>query len=199
MSTHDQVLGGANGMTYFGCHFPADQEYAERLASEALKVGRRLAREGAIGRAAVDFVAVKRGALWRPYAVEINLRCGGTTHPLFALTALTDGAYEPLAAEYRTRYGDVKHYAATDHMDSPAYRSLTPDDLLDVVAANRLGWDAETETGVVLHLVSALAVAGRVGLTAIGNDLEQARGLYYQFKDVLDDAAGVPASERVSV
>jgi hypothetical protein len=46
-------------------------------------------REGAIGRAAIDFVAVKRGALWRPYAVEINLRCGGTTHPLFALTALS--------------------------------------------------------------------------------------------------------------
>lgn len=198
MSTHDQVLGGANGMTYFGCHFPADAEYAERLAAEALKVGRRLAREGVIGRAAVDFVAVKRGALWRPFAVEINLRCGGTTHPLFALTALTDGAYEPLAAEYRTRYGDIKRYVATDHLDSPAYRSLTPDDLLDVVAAHRLGWDGETETGVVLHMVSALAVAGRVGLTAIGNDLEQARGLYYQVKDALDDAAEVPAAERVT-
>jgi pheganomycin biosynthesis PGM1-like protein/ATP-grasp domain-containing protein len=199
MSTHDQILGGAHHMTYFGCHFPASPEYAERLAAEALKVGRRLAREGAIGRAGVDFVAVKRGALWRLYAVEINLRCGGTTHPLFALTTLTDGSYEPLSAEYRTRYGDIKNYAATDHLDSPAYRSLTPDDLLDVVAAKRLGWDAETETGVVLHMLSALAVAGRVGVTAIGNDLEQARGLYYRVQDALDDAAGVPAAERVSV
>ena len=161
-------------------------------------MGRRLAREGAIGRAAVDFVAVKRGALWRPYAVEINLRCGGTTHPLFALTALTDGAYEPLSAEYRTRYGDIKCYAATDHLDSPAYRSLTPDDLLDIVAAKGLGWDGETETGVVLHMVSALAVAGRIGLTAIGNDLEQARGLYYNVKDAIDEAAGVAEAERVT-
>ncbi|MGZ8694681.1 MAG: peptide ligase PGM1-related protein, partial [Gaiellaceae bacterium] len=48
MSTHDQVLGGTYGLTYFGCHFPAAPEYAERLAAEALKVGRRLAREGAI-------------------------------------------------------------------------------------------------------------------------------------------------------
>lgn len=198
MSTHDQVLGGAHQLTYFGCHFPASPEYAERLAAVALKVGRRLAREGAIGRAAVDFVAVKRGALWRLYAVEINLRCGGTTHPLFALTTLTDGAYEPLSAEYRTRYGDMKHYAATDHLDSPAYRSLTPDDLLDVVVAKHLGWDAETETGVVLHMVSALAVAGRVGLTAIGDDLDQARGLYYQVKEALDEVAGVPAAERVT-
>jgi len=178
-----------------GCHFPAASEYAERLAAEALKVGRRLAREGAIGRAAVDFVAVKRGALWRPYAVEINLRCGGTTHPLFALTALTDGAYEPLAAEYRTRYGDSKCYAATDHLDSPAYRSLTPDDLLDIVAAKELAWDAETETGVVLHMVSALAVAGRIGLTAIGNDLEQARDVYYRVKDAVDEAAEAAEAE----
>jgi hypothetical protein len=193
MSTHDQVLGGRHAHTYFGCHFPADQEYAERIAAEGLKVGRRLAREGVIGRASVDFVAVKEAGEWKPFALEINLRCGGTTHPNFALTALTDGAYDPLAGEYRTRHGELKYYAATDHLDSPAYQSLTPDDLLDVVAERGLGWDSETETGVVLHLVSALAVAGRIGLTAIGNDLEQARGLYYEVKRALDEAvAGAP-------
>jgi hypothetical protein len=197
MSTHDQVLGGPHGHTYFGCHFPADAEYAERIASEALKVGRRLAREGAIGRASVDFVAVKDGGLWRVYAVEINLRCGGTTHPFFALQALTDGVYDPLAGEYRTRLGDVKHYAATDHLDSPAYRSLTPDDLLDVVAERSLGWDHERETGVALHMVSALAVAGRIGLTAIGDTLEEARGHYYAVKAALDEAAGSLASEAL--
>ena len=92
MSTHDQILGGANGQTYFGCHFPADPDYAARIAGEALKVGRRLAREGVIGRAGVDFATVGRNGSWEPYALEINLRCGGTTHPLFALTSLTDGA-----------------------------------------------------------------------------------------------------------
>ena len=189
MSTHDQVLGGRHGHTYFGCHFPADPAYAERIASEGLKVGRRLAREGVIGRASVDFAAVEDDDGWRPYALEINLRCGGTTHPLFALTALTDGAYEPLAGEYRTRMGDLKHYAATDHLDSAAYQTLTPDDLLDVVAERGLGWDGETETGVVLHMVSALAVAGRIGLTAIGDDLDQARALYYEVKSALDNAA----------
>ena len=199
MSTHDQVLGGPHGQTYFGCHFPADGEYAARIAAEALKVGRRLAREGAIGRAAVDFVAVRGNGGWEPQALEINLRCGGTTHPLFALTALTDGAYEPLAGEYRTRLGDLKHYAATDHLDSPAYTSLTPDDLLDVVAARGLGWDTERETGVVLHMVSALAVAGRIGLTAIGDDLDEARALYWRVKAALDDVAGAsPAASESS-
>jgi hypothetical protein len=188
MSTHDQVLGGPHGHTYFGCHFPAAPEYAAAIAAEGLKVGRRLAREGAIGRAAVDFVTVKRNSEWESYAVEINLRCGGTTHPLFALTALTDGAYDALSAEYRNRYGDLKHYAATDHLDSPDYEALTPDDLLDVVAERQLGWDGESETGVVLHMVSALAVAGRIGLTAIGDTLDDARANYYEVKAALDAA-----------
>ncbi len=190
MSTHDQVLGGAHGQTYFGCHFPADPAYAALIAQESLKVGRRLAREGVIGRAAVDFAAVEREGAWQPYALEINLRCGGTTHPLFALTSLTDGIYDPLAGEWRTRLGDIKHYAATDHLDSPAYQSLTPDDLLDVVEQNGLGWDGEREVGVVLHMVSAIAVAGRVGLTAIGDTLDEARQRYYGVKAAIDVAAG---------
>ncbi len=194
MSTHDQVLGGPHGQTYFGCHFPADEAYAAQIAAEGLKVGRRLAREGVIGRASVDFAAVRHDAGWDAYALEINLRCGGTTHPLFALTALTDGAYEPLSGEYRTRMGDLKRYAATDHLDSPAYRSLTPDDLLDIVAERGLGWDQETQTGVVLHMVSALAVAGRIGLTAIGDTLDEGRALYYEVKAAVDAAAGVPAA-----
>jgi hypothetical protein len=189
MSTHDQVLGGMHGHTYFGCHFPADSAYAAQIAAEGLKIGRRLAREGVIGRAGVDFAAVRRGGEWELHALEINLRCGGTTHPLFALTSLTDGVYDPLAGEWRTRFGDIKHYAATDHLDSRAYQSLTPDDLLDVVAEQRLGWDSEREVGVVLHMVSAIAVAGRIGLTAIGDTLEDARSRYYDVKAAVDAAA----------
>jgi len=189
MSTHDQILGGLHGQTYFGCHFPADQEYAAQIAAEGLKVGRRLAQEGVIGRAAVDFVSVRNEGAWRSYALEINLRCGGTTHPHFALTALTDGAYDPLAGEWRTRLGDIKHYAATDHLDNPAYRRLTPDDLLDVVAQRGLGWDSEREVGVVLHMVSAIAVAGRIGLTAIGDSLDEARQRYYEVKAAVDETA----------
>jgi PGM1 C-terminal domain/Pre ATP-grasp domain len=189
MSTHDQVLGGAHGQTYFGCHFPADPGYAALIAAEALKVGRRLSREGVIGRAAVDFATVRRDGTWVSYALEINLRCGGTTHPLFALTSLTDGAYDPLAGEWRTRMGELKYYAATDHLDSPSYQSLTPDDLLDVIERKGLGWDAEREVGVVLHMVSAIAVAGRIGLTAIGDTLDEARRRYYGVKAAVDAAA----------
>ena len=64
-----------------------------------------------------------------------------------------------------------------------------PNDLLDTVAERGLGWDGERETGVVLHMVSALGVAGRIGLTAIGDTLDEARGLYYDVKAAVDEAA----------
>ena len=173
LSTHDQVLGGPHGQTYFGCHFPADQEYAARLAAEGLKVGRRLAREGVLGRAAVDFVAVRRRR--RLAAERRRDQPSLRRHDASVLRAAGADRRRLRPARRRVPHplGDVKHYAATDHLDSPAYRSLTPDDLLDVVAERGLGWDDERETGVALHMVSALAVAGRIGLTAIG---EHARG-----------------------
>ena len=177
LSTHDQVLGGRHGQKYFGCRFPADPAYAASLAGEGLKVGRRLAREGVIGRCAVDFVAAPRRGEWQLYALEINLRCGGTTHPFYTLQALTDGRHDPLAAEYRTANGELKHYVATDHLAGERYETLTPDDLLDIAERGTLGWDAETEAGIALHMVSALAVAGWIGVTAIGDTLEQARAL----------------------
>jgi len=196
LSTHDQVLGGPNGQTYFGCRFPADPEYAPQIAAEALTVGRRLAREGAIGRCAVDFVSVRTDAGWESSAIEINLRCGGTTHPFMAISTLTDGVYDPLAGEFRTRLGDLKHYVATDHLDAPAYQALTPDDLLDVVSERALGWDAERETGVALHMVSALAVAGRIGLTAIGDTPADASALYRELKQTLDGIAARAAGVK---
>ena len=94
LSTHDQILGGPHGQTYVGCRLPADPAYATAIGREARKVGERLSREGVIGRFAVDFVAVRRNGAWEPYAVEINLRNGGTTHPVLTLQALTDGEYQ---------------------------------------------------------------------------------------------------------
>ena len=61
LSTHDQLLGGPSGQPYLGCRFPADAAYAALISREAAKVGARLAREGVLGRFALDFVVV-RGA-----------------------------------------------------------------------------------------------------------------------------------------
>ena len=59
LSTHDQLLGGPSGQSYLGCRFPADPATRRRSRAEAAKVGERLAREGVIGRFALDFVTVR--------------------------------------------------------------------------------------------------------------------------------------------
>jgi hypothetical protein len=186
LSTHDQILGGPHGQTYVGCRFPADPAYATTIGREARKVGERLSREGMIGRFAVDFVAVRRNGDWEASAVEINLRNGGTTHPVLTLQALTDGEYREASGHFVAGDGTAKHYIATDDLESEAYKMLTPDDALDIAEAEHIGWDDERQTGVALHMVSAIAVAGRIGLTAIGDSPEQARTLFSRVKDVFD-------------
>ncbi len=60
LSTHDQLLGGPSGQSYLGCRFPADFAYARAISADAATIGRRLAREGVLGRFAIDFVVGPR-------------------------------------------------------------------------------------------------------------------------------------------
>ena len=78
------------------------------------------------------------------------------------------------------------------------YRLRAPASGREALAkAKRDGVYVERETGVVLHMVSALAVAGRIGLTAIDDTLEGARARYYEVKAAVDEAAAELAPRRV--
>jgi hypothetical protein len=190
LSTHDQLLGGPTGQSYVGCRFPADPAYAAIIAREAAKVGRRLAREGVIGRFAIDFVVVRsKRDRWEPYAIELNLRKGGTTHPFLTLQFLTDGTYDPDAAVFIAPSGRAKHFVASDHLESPRYRGFTPDDLFDIVVRNGVHFDQTRQTGVVFHMLAALGECGRMGLTAIGDSPEQADALYARAVAAVDAGA----------
>jgi PGM1 C-terminal domain len=192
LSTHDQVLGGATGQTYLGCRFPADPAYATAIMREAAKVGARLAREGVVGRFAIDFVAVRaKDGAWDTYAIEINLRKGGTTHPFLTLQFLTDGAYDADKGIFTTAFGQQKCFVASDHQDSPLYRAFTADDLFDIVARHNLHFDQTRQTGIVLHMMSALGEAGRVGLTAVDNSPAEADALFRKAVETLDHEASL--------
>ena len=190
LSTHDQILGGPTGQSYLGARFPADPAYAPAITREAAKIGARLAKEGVIGRFALDFVVVRTpGGDWDLYAIELNLRKGGTTHPFLTLQFLTDGSYDPEAAVFTAPSGRTKCFVASDHVESPSYRGFTPEDLFDIAVRHRLHFDQARQTGVVFHMMSALAEHGRVGLTAIGESDDQANELYERTVSVLDDEA----------
>ena len=187
LSTHDQMLGGPSGQSYLGCRFPANAEYAPAIMREAAKIGRRFAKEGIVGRFAIDFVAVRgKDGAWRVYAIEINLRKGGTTHPFLTLQYLTDGSYDPERAVFKTQRGDEKCYVATDHLHSEAYRTFTADDLFDIVSRHRLHFNHASQTGIVLHMVSGVGELGQLGFTAIGDTHESANALYNRMVEVLD-------------
>ena len=194
LSTHDQLLGGPSGQSYLGCMFPADSGYAALITREAAKVGTRLAKEGVIGRFALDFVVVRSNGKWEPYAIEINLRKGGTTHPFLTLQFLTDGTYDPETAIFTAPNGQQKFFVASDHVESPSYRTLTPDDLFDIVVRHDLHFDQTRQTGVVFHMMSALGELGRTGLTAVGNSHEDATATYDRAVTVLGQEAGAATS-----
>jgi hypothetical protein len=190
LSTHDQMLGGPSGQSYLGARFPADPAYAPAITREAAKIGARLAAEGVIGRFALDFVVVRQtDGSWDPHAIEVNLRKGGTTHPFLTLQFLTDGTYDANAAVFTAPSGRAKCFVASDHLESDAYRGLTPDDLFVIAVRHGLHFDQARQTGVVFHMMSALAEHGRGGLTAIGESDGQADALYERTVDVLDREA----------
>ena len=191
LSTHDQMLGGPTGQSYLGCIFPADPAYAVAITHDAAKVGDILRDAGVIGRFAIDFVVtrVDDTAPWKAYAIEINLRKGGTTHPFLTLQFLTGGTYDPQSATFIAPNGHKKFLVASDHLKSPKYKGFTPDDLFDLVVRRGLHFGQVRQTGVVFHMLSGLGSRGRLGLTAVGNSPEEAQSIFDKAKQVLDEEA----------
>ena len=75
---------------------------------------------------------------------------------------------------------------ARDHVESHAYRGLTPEDLFDLALRHGLHFDQTRLKGIVFHMMSALPESGRTGLTAVGDSPEEADRLYARFLDVLE-------------
>jgi hypothetical protein len=190
LSTHDQILGGPTGQSFLGARFPADKHYAWPIMRDAHKVGRRLASEGVLGRFAIDFVAVESDdGQWQSYAIEINLRKGGTTAPFLTLQYLTNGLYHAEDGIFRTSRGDAKCYVASDHVESPAYRVFTPELLFNIVSQHRLHYDHTSQTGIVLHMLSNIGGSGQFGVTAIADTHGDADDLYQRFLEIIDQEA----------
>lgn len=186
VSTHDQVLGGESGQVFLGCLFPADEAYRLQIQESGLKAARVLASKGVLGRFAVDFLSVKEGDEWRHYAIEINLRRGGTTHPFIMLEFLTEGQYDPTTGMFLTPSGFPRCYYASDNLQSDAYRGLLPSDLIDIAALNGLHFDGASQQGVMFHLIGALSEFGKLGVLCIAPTHGKAEDFYRLTTEVLD-------------
>lgn len=189
LSTHDQILQGGQ---FLGSRFPADRRYASLITTEAVKIGDLLAAEGVIGRFAVDFVVVEEAEGWNAYAIEVNVRKGGTTHPFLTLQFLTDGAYDADEARFFTPEGEEKYFITSDHLHSDALVGLSPVGLFDIAVRRGLHFDQVAQTGSVFHMLSGLREHGRLGVTTVANSPEDAERTFESIEQILlDEAASV--------
>jgi len=188
VATHEQVLAGEHRQVYAGCTFPADPEYTGVLAQHARSVGGRLAALGARGRLSVDFVAVRQDT-WDVMAIEVNLRKGGTTHPLTALRHLVPGRYDADRGLWVAAAGGTRCYASTDNLMDPSWQGMRADAAIEAVARSGADFDRAAGRGAVLHALSGLDIDGRCGVTAIGATPEEADALIAEAQAAISVAA----------
>jgi PGM1 C-terminal domain len=188
ISTHDQVLGGATGQRYLGACFPAMDEYRGAICDSSQRIATVMLTKGVLGRFAVDFVCVRDGSAWRHYAIEINLRKGGTTHTFQTLQYLTGGRYDANTGLFFTAQGQARYYYATDNLVNVRYRRLTPPDLIDVAIEQDLHFDRTTQQGVTFNLIGAVSEFGKLGIVSIAGSATAAEMLYHRTVQALDAA-----------
>ena len=186
LSTHDQALGGESGQVFLGARFPASEQYSREVGGMGRAIASRLRDLGVLGRFSIDFLSVRHQDQWEHYAIEINLRKGGTTHPYLMLQFLTDGEYDEQQGRYNMPNGQTRCYYATDNLRSERYRGLTPHDLIEIAIHNDLHYDSASQEGVMFHLIGALSQYGKLGVVCIGKDHATVDRIYDRTVRVLD-------------
>ncbi len=189
LSTHDQFLGGESGQVYLGATFPANMEYSREIALIGKQVAEALEKEGVLGRFSVDFISIKNDEVWKHYAIEINLRKGGTTHPYLMLQFLTGGEFNWKEAVFTMPNGQQRCYFTSDNVISEAYKGLTPHDLIDIAMCNGILFNSATQTGVMFHMIGAISQYGKLGMVCIGKTIKEAKEFFNKTIEVLNIAA----------
>lgn len=185
ISTHDQLLDSETGQIFLGATFPANDDYKISIAAMAEKIAQALLNKGVLGRFSIDFISVMQNNEWKNYAIEINLRKGGTTHPYLMLQFLTDGNYDHSTGEYYTAGGQQRFYFATDNLQDDLYKGITPRDLIDIAIYHKLIYDSTKQEGIMFHMLGALSQYGKIGLVCIASNREKAIYYYQKVIEVL--------------
>ena len=178
-------------LIYLGS-FPSSDSYRLKVQEYTKKVGEVLASKGVIDHFSVDFVAYQtQEGEWELSAIEINLRQGGTTHPMMTLKLLTDGDYDEEEGHFVSIRGQRKFYVASDNICGEDLKAFVPQDLMETFGGTELHFNADTEKGCVFHLLGALSKYGKVGVTCIGDSPEEAQSIFDRTVEMLHQQAKV--------
>ncbi len=191
VSTHEQLLGGEDHQVFLGAYFPAPQEMGSQISGDIVKLCFRLRDLGVLGRFSVDYISTKKeNGEWENFAIEINLRKGGTTHPYQMLRFLTEGEFDASKNTYFIGNGQKRYYFSTDNLVDKRFNGLTPHDLIEIAMDNELMFDRSKQEGVMFHIIGAMSQYGKLGVVSIGKTRSAARNLYEKTKKVLYSNCG---------
>lgn len=152
----------------------------------AVRIAGVLARRGVSSRVSIEFAASGSGPTLQLRARRLRLGMADVTHPMLALRFLTGGALDPGSGLFLSPRGQAKFYRASDDVGSEGYRGLLPEDLVEILTVDHLGFNQRSETGVLFHMIGAVSQFGRLGMIAIGDTREEADQLFSRTLRVLD-------------
>jgi len=178
LSTHEQIL---DNQVYVGCRFPADEAYRKELMLYGKKVGEFFAERRITDHFSVDFICVQHStpSTWEIYAIEINLRITGTTHPWMTLKLLTHGSTEKSSGVYYSDTLQERCYVSSDNIRSETLKHLVPMDIKEIFEMRKdLNWCPLRQTGVVCSLLGCASDSGKIGMTSIADTPEGAQQLF---------------------
>ena len=182
VSTHEQCLGGPHRQSFKGCRFPARQAYGQELMAMGERLGHHLAALGCRGAVLLDVLARRGREGWQLWAIEINLRKGGTTHPFQLAASATGGHFDRGHGLLRGADGAAVFYEASDELQMAHWRGLLPEQLLDDWVRRGLYFNSASRRGCIPHRLGALSEHGLLGATVLGRSRRDAATLMQQMR-----------------
>lgn len=181
ISSHEQILD-ENGVTYLGSYFPANNAYRETVDSFTKKVAETLSLNGVVGPLSVDFLVVESNGDYQVYAIEINIRQGGTTHPYQMASFLVNGHYCSKSGALVNEQGEKRVFRSHDNLLSTSKGKLAYLDFIDLIKNEGIHYCPRKKSGFVFHMLGCLTEYGKVGYTLLANDFKD----FEQYEQKLD-------------
>jgi hypothetical protein len=186
ISTHEQLLC-SKGASYQGSLFPAKSSYRKRLHKYTYEIGSILASKGLRGPFSVDYLTTSniegQKELW---AIEINLRQGGTTHSFQTAKILSDSTYDEKSGNLIDKKNNKIIYRSNDNFSDVRLKGKLVDKLLKYMKKEKLIFNKKKQEGISFHLLGAMSEFGKIGFTAISTNQKDLNKLLQKFESRIE-------------
>jgi hypothetical protein len=121
---------------------------------------------------------------WQLWAIEINLRKGGTTHPFQLAATATGAGFDRSSGQLLNSDGRAVFYEASNELHQPPWRGLLPEQLIDALVQRGVYFSSASRRGCIPMRLGALSEHGLLGATSVGHSRRDAALLMQQLMAV---------------